>query len=172
MNIFVLDKDPYEAAKLHCDLHVIKMILESAQMLSTACRINGLDFGYKKTHVNHPCTKWVLESKQNWLWLYSLANKLNDEYMYRWCKTVPHKSMTVINGLPTPSLPDIGLTPFAIVVPDKYLVKNDPVLSYRNYYIGDKAKIARWKLRNTPEWFKPHNNKGVETECKKALLVS
>lgn len=39
MNIFVLDKNPVIAAQLQCDKHVVKMIVESAQMLSTAHRL-------------------------------------------------------------------------------------------------------------------------------------
>ena len=57
MNIFYLDKDPQQAAKYHCDKHVVKMILESAQMLCTV--VNEISGGqvtpYKSTHKNHPC---------------------------------------------------------------------------------------------------------------------
>lgn len=68
MNIFVLDSDPEIAAKYHTDKHVIKMILESAQMMSTVVRYVGLDAGYKSTHLNHPCTIWARTSLSNWLW--------------------------------------------------------------------------------------------------------
>jgi hypothetical protein len=39
MNRFILSTDPVEAAQMHCDKHVVKMILEEAQMLSTAHRV-------------------------------------------------------------------------------------------------------------------------------------
>jgi aspartate oxidase len=84
MNIFVLHKDTRKAAQMHCDKHVVKMILESAQMLSTAVRMNGIDAGYKLTHRNHPCNIWVRESLSNWQWLKSLACELNTEWQFRY----------------------------------------------------------------------------------------
>ncbi len=69
MNIFALDTDPVTCAQYHCDKHVIKMILESVQMLSTTCSILGAEAPYKPTHANHPCTKWVRESWENFGWL-------------------------------------------------------------------------------------------------------
>ena len=83
MNIFVLDKDIKKCAQYHCDRHVIKMILESSQMLSTACRMNGVHDGYKATHISHPCSIWVRESLDNWFWLRDLVTELNEEYKYR-----------------------------------------------------------------------------------------
>ena len=70
MNIFYLDKNPDLSAQLHCDKHVVKMILEYAQMLSTAHRVldNSQDV-YKIAHKNHPCTIWVRENKSNYKWL-------------------------------------------------------------------------------------------------------
>jgi hypothetical protein len=59
MNIFLLDSNIKKCAQYHCDKHVVKMILESAQILSTVLRLNGVDQGYKTTHANHPCTLWA-----------------------------------------------------------------------------------------------------------------
>jgi hypothetical protein len=73
MNIFILDEIPEKCARYHCDAHVIKMILESAQMLSTTVRLSGIDRGYKITHQNHPCTLWTGESLSNWQWLRELG---------------------------------------------------------------------------------------------------
>ena len=73
MNIFYLDSDPYVAAKMHCDKHVVKMILESAQMLSTAHRVlDGDEYAderglYKMAHKNHPSTIWVRTSTDNYM---------------------------------------------------------------------------------------------------------
>lgn len=60
MNIFYLDKDPKLCAQYHCDKHVVKMILESAQLLCTAVNeAAGKEVApYKSTHVNHPCSIW------------------------------------------------------------------------------------------------------------------
>lgn len=155
MNIFVLDKDPLRCAGYHCDAHVVKMILESAQMLSTACHYAGYTVKYKPTHVNHPCNIWTRASVQNWLWLKKLAKHLNHEYRFRYNKIQNHKAYDVIRGLPTPEfLPRSGLTPFALAIPPDYVIKDgDPVASYRLYYIKDKARIAKWTRVPPPRWF-------------------
>ena len=108
MNIFVLDQDPYKAAEYHCDQHVVKMTLESAQMLCTARRHLGLAAPYRATHPKHPCTLWLLESRANWRWLIQLADGLNQQYQSRYGHTHPHKSWLVITSLEEPEeLPDI-----------------------------------------------------------------
>lgn len=86
MNIFILDNDVSKCAMYHCDKHVVKMILESAQMLSTVIRESGIDCGYKITHLNHPCTIWTRESLSNWKWLRNLVEALNQEYKFRFEK--------------------------------------------------------------------------------------
>jgi len=83
MNILVLDNDIEKCAQYHCDKHVVKMILESAQMLSATLRLNGADQGYQVTHKNYPCTKWTRESLSNWKWLKKLATALNKKYKFR-----------------------------------------------------------------------------------------
>jgi hypothetical protein len=92
MNIFYLDRDPKIAAQMHCDKHCIKMILESAQMLSTAHRvIDGDDYAnerglYKMAHKNHPSTIWVRSSDEHYNWMYSLMLSQMEEYTYRYDK--------------------------------------------------------------------------------------
>ena len=79
MNIFYLDHDPRIAAKYHCDKHVVKMILESAQMLATAHRVvdkNDDDILYREAYKNHPSTKWVRSNLYHYTWLWSLFNSL------------------------------------------------------------------------------------------------
>lgn len=149
MNIFVLDLNPALAAEYHCDRHVPKMILESAQMLSTA-----LQTGYKPTHKTHPCTLWVKESRQNAMWLISLATALNEEWRYRWQWKHNHKSYDLIQELAKDLsiLPDEPMTPFAQAMPDRYK-SNDAVQSYRQYYIYEKADIATWKYTQKPHWW-------------------
>ena len=153
MNIFVLDEKVEKCAEYHCDKHVIKMILESAQMLSAVVRLNGHDVGYKLTHKNHPCTKWARESLSNYNWLKELTKLLNYEYRYRYEKDINHKSYDVVMTLPTPKIPDIGLTPFAQAMPDQYKNKN-AVKAYRDYYINEKSKFLTWTNRKTPIWYK------------------
>ena len=84
MNIFVLDHHPVLAAVYQCDKHIPKMCLETAQMLCTALRVNGFEAQYKRAHVNHPCTKWTMESSENYLWHWDLFNALCDEFIYRY----------------------------------------------------------------------------------------
>lgn len=152
MNIFILDLDPIKCAQYHVDRHVVKMITEYAQMLSTASRLSGIDIGYKITHQNHPCTKWTRMSLSNWLWLKNLARCLNDEWKFRYEHTVNHKSYNVIESLPVPNIPELGLTPFAICMDNEFKLNNDPVESYRNYYRKSKSHLFSWKNRAVPTW--------------------
>jgi hypothetical protein len=153
MNIFVLDRDIQTCSRYHADQHVIKMILESAQMLCAIITRSGGSAPYKSTHQNHPCTLWAGRSLSNWLWLQRLALALNDEYRYRYQKTVDHKSATIVRDLLPPRIEDLGLTEFAQVMPEQYRVPGDAVLAYRRFYIGEKARFATWTRRRPPGWF-------------------
>lgn len=153
MNIFVLDKDPKICAQYHTDKHVVKMILESVQMLSTALRLSGLSKGYKATHINHPCTKWVRESLSNWLWLKELTIYLHEEWQYRYNHSKKHKSIEVLEQLPNPFIHDKGLTEQAQAMPEVY--KDCCVVqAYRNYYKEEKKHLFTWTKRPIPEWIK------------------
>lgn len=151
MNIFILDEDQMQAAKFHCDAHVIKMILETAQLLCNIQWLAGKQAPYKATHLKHPCTKWLLESKSNYEWLVLLGLYLSDEYTFRYNKV--HKSSEVIkwNLYNFPNLHDIGLTDFALAMPEQYKNK-DPVKSYRDYYINEKSHLFKWTKREKPYW--------------------
>ena len=151
MNIFVLDNDPVKNVESYVDKHVVKMILEHAQMLSTAVRESGIDAGYKVTHKNHPCTKWVRESLSNYKWLLQLTEALEREWQYRYNHKKTHKSMDVIRSLPLPNIEDKGLTPFAQAMPDEFK-SADAVTAYRNYYKGAKQNLFSWTKRDIPEW--------------------
>ena len=160
MNIFVLDNDPVECAKLHVDKHVVKMILEHAQMICTTHHIvGGMDYNipYKSTHVNHPCSKWVRDSINNYEWLVNMTSALNDEYKHRFNHDVNHKSFDVIQSLPIPDLPDVPRTRFARAMPDECKIGNDVVASYRKYYNSNKQNIMKWTKRQTPSWVEINN---------------
>jgi len=150
MNIFVVHKDPVVAAQMLCDKHIIKMPLESAQMLSNCIDHNA---PYKRTHYNHPCSVWVRESKGNFMWLYEHGIALCKEYTTRYEKT--HKCEAVIEqcyALGYHNIPDGELTDFKQAIPVEYKCI-DPVRAYRNYYVGDKAYMATWKCGRVPAWF-------------------
>lgn len=152
MNIFVLSLQIIECAMFHCDQHVIKMILESAQILCTTCWLSGGKAGYRAVLEKHHCNKWALESLSNWRWLRSLAIALNDEYKFRFKKNTDHKSIEIINQLEEPNIEDKGLTPFAQAMPDEF--KNpDAVVAYKNYYAGSKYRFSTWKNREIPQWY-------------------
>lgn len=156
MNIFILDEDPVLAAQYLCDKHVIKMLLESFQLLSTVHRTwNNSDIFYKPTHIKHPCTIWLLQSASNYNWLVKHTEAMHQEYVNRYQKH--HKSYLQLHRLtksPPEQLPDIGLTPFVLAMPEVYK-RPDPVLSYRLYYVCDKIRICHWKPPSQePPWFK------------------
>jgi hypothetical protein len=191
MNIFILDTDPVKAAEYMCDKHIVKMVTESAQMLSTARRLldgklivkkikvnTGRTIGvrskkhykladkveeselYLAAHTGHPCTIWTMQSATNYQWLYRHYVEIARQYTLRYGKK--HGAFdkdTRIGELlaKTPlNIPkNVGLTPFAIAMkkfPD-CIVPNDPVTSYRNYYIREKSRFAAWKLGNIPAWY-------------------
>lgn len=151
MNIFALDMDPEKCAQMHCNTHTVKMITEYAQLMSTVCRLNGIDAGYNITHINHPCTKWVGASRENFMWLKDMSKHLNAEWQYRYMHTRNHKAYDVILSLPTPNLPDIGLTPFAQAMPDHFRSDNS-VKSYRDYYKYGKKHLLKYNIRAKPSW--------------------
>lgn len=151
MNIFILDKNHEKNVQSYVDKHVPKMILEHAQMMSTAVRDSGIDAGYKVAHLNHPCTKWVRESLDNWLWLLDLTTALHEEWQYRFNHTKVHKSYDMILSLPNPNIPSKGITPFAQAMPDQYKSSN-AVKAYRAYYNGEKTHLHNWTGREIPEW--------------------
>lgn len=156
MNIFVLDLDPELAAKYHCDKHVVKMILETAQLLCTSHWLYSKDRIdlYKPTHVKHPCTLWVSESLENYQWLMSLFYYLEVEFENRYQhEHLAYRSMYNKLKMPPKGIPSKDLTPFAQAMPEIYK-DPDPVKAYRAYYCGEKNKIATWKYPATiPEWF-------------------
>lgn len=146
MNIFVLDREPVAAARAHCDKHVVKMTLETGQLLSTVA-----GRGYKPTHANHPCTRWAQESLANYTWLFDLGIELGREFERRFSKR--HKSAILIAEAlwPPPALPDVGLTEFALAMPEQYK-SADAVEAYRAYYRGEKAAFATYKNCQPPSW--------------------
>lgn len=181
MNIFVLDTDPVVAAQLQCDKHVVKMIVESAQMLSTVHRMldgtmerrrsksgkmmlkywahpdHGMEANlYKAVHTGHPCTVWSLESSANYYWHLNHFEALLNEYEYRYNKK--HSSGRLMRYLLNPpiNIPSGGITPFKLAMGSnpECIDNNDPVGSYRKFYQTkqERFKMA-WTARKIPDWF-------------------
>jgi hypothetical protein len=176
MNIFYLSNDTRECAKQHVDKHVVKMILEYGQLMSTAHRVLDGEPYYGKTvnnrniqrwllqdyrediiwkasHIKHPSNVWVRSSAAHYTWLYCLWLDLLQEYSHRYGKIHSAERMKeVFFNLPNniPRLDWLNDPPPAM--PDKYKA-SDSIQSYRNYYMGDKKSFAAWKNRDAPAWF-------------------
>jgi len=160
MNIFAVDENPYEAAEQLCDKHVVKMIVEGCQMLSTNHRLSASHIVYapvelyKQSFENHPCTIWARQTTSNYMWLAQHTHELSNEYTRRYGKIHKAHDMTLWFMTFIPSkVPNGYLTPFAQAMPDEFKVPGDGIAAYRNYYIGAKSKIAKWKYTNPPDWY-------------------
>lgn len=181
MNIFVLSNDPVEAAQMQCNAHVVKMIVESAQMLSTAHRVLDGVIGkapsksgktmskhwtlpddreavlYKAVHVGHPCTVWTMKSNNNYTWHWIHFAALCDEYTHRYGKVHATDKLLREKLKALPRNIEVGYKtqfPLAMKSNPECMFPNDPVKSYRMFYQTkqDRFKMA-WTNREVPEWF-------------------
>lgn len=176
MNIFFLAWCVTECARCYSDKHVVKIILEIAQMLYGAHHVLGgssllPENAYKSTHRNHPMSVWVRECSANYHFACRLGKELCKEYTRRYRKS--HKTESHIDWLclNRPNFIDSpahkrqksdvvfgesaihGTTPIPLCMPDKYHGK-DAVESYRQYYKGDEKKaINVWNHGPVPEWY-------------------
>ena len=155
MNIFFLHKKARKCAKYHCNKHVIKMILETCQILCTTWHVvdphhNIYEPVYKKTHINHPSVKWARESVHHYKWLAELGIMLCKEYTYRYYKT--HKCeqylISLKNNIPL-ELPNIEWKDPPQAMPEEFKRKTS-IKGYRNYYKKGKIHVHAWKDRHVP----------------------
>lgn len=176
MNIFYLDRDVKTCAEYHNDKHVVKMILEYAQLLSTAHRmLDGKEYIdassgrrikrwrleddamenmlYKASHINHPSAIWVRQSNNNYNWLMCLFQELLQEYTHRYGKHHATERLVYWLRKPPKNIPVGYLTQPTPAMPDEYKVQGDSLQSYRNYYLGAKKTMAKWKNRPVPDWW-------------------
>lgn len=180
MNIFILDKNPLKAAQQHCDAHVVKMIVESGQMLSTAHRIlDGKQeirasvsgktkqkywalsdqrevMLYRAVHVKHPCTLWTMKTKSNYNWHYRLFKALCDEFKFRYGKDhLTDKELSEYLLHCPKNIPSGNMTPFALAMgSNPECMFDDPVKSYRSFYKTKQERFKMtWKKRSIPAWF-------------------
>ena len=164
MNIFFLDRNQRQAAQYHCDKHVVKMILETAQLLSTAHHIHPyetrfLEEIYKKTHVNHPCAIWVRSSTEHYHWTFRLFEELLWEYRHRYDRT--HASSRLLYPLSFfPNIPEINFQNPPQAMPDEYK-SEDPVDAYRHYYAFGKYKILTYKNRPIPDFIQQYREQAT-----------
>lgn len=152
MNIFYLSRDPHEAARLQCDRHVVKMILETAQLLSTAHNeLDGGQIAYKSTHKNHPSAVWVRQSYHNYRWLWRHLEALGEQYRRRYGrvhKTIQNHSEAL--WWSPDNIPDGEFTDPPQCMPDE-CKRDDAVLAYQVYY---NHKADDWDARGIPmRWY-------------------
>jgi hypothetical protein len=159
LNVFYLNRDPVIAAQESCNKHVVKVILESAQMLSTAHRVcDGDDYAnttgmYKMAHKNHPTTIWVRSGVANYDWLWRHMTALMREYTYRYDKHHATERLTECLARTPTNIPyGVKFTDPPQCMPDN-CKGDDTVLAYQTYYIVEKSGFAQWKRRRRPEWF-------------------
>ena len=175
MNIFYLDLCPRKSAEYMGDKHVVKMVLETAQILSTAHRVVDGEYWldtsgkrsvkrwkhydrdfeqnlYKATHINHPSVIWARESTQNYQWTRDHFNALCAEYTYRYSRK--HKCEGLAEFLDqTPiNIEHHSFRAPPMAMPDRYHIPHDVVQSYRNYYINEKRNMHKWTKRDGPDW--------------------
>ena len=182
MNIFYLDPDPRQCAEWMVDKHVVKMILETAQLLSTAHRVldgeetivegwidefgikhrkkklwvlddSRNDILYNATHINHPSAVWTRKAVENYNWLVDHLFALGDEYTYRYGKR--HKTIEKLGyeiQSPPFNLKDWDMTLMPSCMNPEYIISDDPITNYRNYYKHGKTSMHKWKNREVPVW--------------------
>ena len=147
MNVFRCDPSPSLSARALADRHVVKMALESAQILST---VTGGP--YKPTHARHPATLWAGASRVNAVWLLAHGIALCDEYTRRFGKV--HACAPVLTGIDLSNLPDVDGTPPVYCGPDD--VAGDTVEArYRNLLARKYVEwgvMARWTKAERPRW--------------------
>jgi len=176
MNLFYLHKDPVQSAEMHCDKHVVKMIIEYAQMLSTAHRmLDGKQYTdassgrriqrwrldnsnmdgvlYKASHINHPSTRWVRENAIQYQYAYDMFTALCDEYTYRYGKV--HLTDTKLRDLLNEVPNNITLGSYSEppqCMPEDVKVQNDSISAYHKYYANYKKDFAVWTDRPVPQF--------------------
>ena len=161
MNLFYLESSPQGAAQALCDKHIPKMTLETAQMLSTAawCVLSPPNYTvlpdiYRPAYLNHPSTAWVRSGICQYVWTHALFQHLCSEFEFRFGK--PHASSRLIHALGhfdiLNALPNTTFIEPPQCMPEQYH-QVDTLQAYRDYYLGDKMRFAKWERgRAAPDW--------------------
>lgn len=155
MNIFVVNPDNYEEnAIVHDDKRLVKMILESAQLLATAIHSQGGQATYKSTHVNHPCSIWARDNRSNYLWLLNHFIALNKEYEYRYNRQ--HKCLNYLYEFEAgqylfESTNIIDAHPNCTKFKEETNVYEAYKKALIDKWVSDKRK-PKWTKRNVPTW--------------------
>jgi hypothetical protein len=149
MNIFATSPCPKESAKFLDNKRLVKMCLETTQILCTVINENAGEkiTPYKSTHKNHPCVKWAGESQENFFWLNIHAMELCGEYKIRFGKV--HACTLIASDLPLLDVEKIEQTPFVNCAANKSLGLDFKHIN--NVHEAYKQYLkARWKLDKMP----------------------
>jgi hypothetical protein len=126
--------------------------------------------GYRPVHLHHPCTRWVRASLENYNFTCELAAAIGEEYTHRYgaehaCSS--HARWLLANP-PSPSLPSLGLQPFAIAMKQEFKISDDPIICYRHYYRESKGErdLLTYTKRAVPEWLLGAKNIKLKNETK------
>lgn len=155
MNIFYCSHNTQIAAQSLDDKRVVKMILESAQLLSNSMHYRGLSGPLKETHRNHPCSIAVRNSHWNYIWLVLYFRELLNEYTRRFNKI--HSYEKYIQIFVQATLPKIENIDVTFPNCTTFKEETDLVAAYRKYltWKWDNDKIfPKWTNRQRPTWYK------------------
>lgn len=184
MNIFYPSGDTHYCARWLGDKHVIKMPLETAQLLSTAHRLcGGREDVYRVTHRNHPTALWVRERRGNYLWTWQLLNALLHEFKFRRGKE--HASGRLLGRLRNipPEIKPGQFRPPPLVMPERFHVEQPtegfgagggPTQgAYRNYYYHKwREGIVEYQMgRKMPRWLGRRIAQEGRVEYEKSLRM-
>lgn len=181
MNIFIFDLDHTASARSYCDKHIVKQILEHTQMMACAVRVlelpdaiipvnqKGKPYGWG--YRNHPCARWMSESKDHLWWSVQLTLAMCHEFTRRFHKThsceanialihnylerngsysLPESYVLAIKDEWMPHLVAAGIVSSPT---DKRVDPNTAVAAYRFYMNHFKRHLAEWKYSSAPDWF-------------------
>jgi len=164
MNIFVTSNCSKLSAQALDNKRVVKMVLETAQLLSTAIFINSgaaYDNLYKPTHLKHLCTIWTAETIGNWNWLFRHFVALCEEYSFRYNKQHASEKISPYLLKHRTDIKSGSMTAFAnctrsesIKVDFKHIT--DTCAAYKQYLLAkwyhDKSP-PKWTSREPPSWY-------------------
>ena len=152
MNLFVTDQNPVTSARNLDDKRLIKMCLETTQLLCSAINFYDGNTPYKTTHLNHPVTVWVRTNRANWSWAFMHGLALCQEYTARYGKI--HKCESILRSIEHlfTIIPDGTRTQFvncaannSLGIDFKHIA--DPIEAYRKYLTN------RWNNdKQSPSW--------------------
>lgn len=180
MNIFFLDKTIEDCVQMHVDKHVVKMVTEYCQIMSTAHRVldgeqyiaisavgrrtkafrmrSDIDdeLMNKMTHMNHPSAVWARSNRSCYEYLHKLTVALCKEHTHRYGTIRSCITSGLLDRLASPpeNISDGEFTEPTPAMPPEFIVPGDSVESYRRYYVGAKRHLASWKNREQPYWYK------------------